>query len=121
MIITTNLPPRPEDNLPSWKKLNPGIKTADGREHPDPIPMEPPINYVRQPHLWETIRDMVRSEALAQRAREAGRETFEEAEDFDIEDDDHPTPDPPVFLRANSTCRLIFLRRQIIVRVVGSK
>lgn len=93
MIITTNLPPRLENSSPTWKKLNPGIKTADGREHVDPTPMAPPINFVKQPHLWEQMRAMVRSEALRYAAEQAGAETFEEAEDFDCPDDDDRQPD----------------------------
>lgn len=96
MILTTNLasPPRPE-NAPSWKQLNPRRSTDDGRDLPDPTPIAPPIGYVQQPHLWEQIRNMVRSEQLAYAAREAGAETFEEAEDMGIGDDDDAMPDSP--------------------------
>lgn len=62
-------------------------QTKEGAEIPDPTPMEPPINYVKQPSLASQIRDMVRSEALRQAAEAQGYETFEEADDFEIEDE----------------------------------
>lgn len=61
--------------------------TARGQERPDPRPMEPPIGFKKQPSLHERIREMVRSEQLRLAAEKAGAETFEEADDFDIEDD----------------------------------
>lgn len=73
-----------------------------GREIPDPTPIAPPIGYKRQPSLAEQIRAMVRSERLAQEAEQAGFETFEEADDFNVGDDFDPhSPyendfDPPV-------------------------
>lgn len=59
----------------------------DGTERVDPVPMAPPIGYKRQPSMVEIVREMVRSERLANEARLAGHETFEESEDFDVEDD----------------------------------
>lgn len=58
-----------------------------GQLVPDSVPMAPPIGYKRQPSMVEIIRDMVRSEKLAEEARNSGHETFEESEDFDIGDD----------------------------------
>lgn len=58
-----------------------------GREILDDTPMAPPVGLSRTPPMWEVIRDMVRSERLAQAASESGHETFEEADDFDIPDD----------------------------------
>jgi len=51
------------------------------------IPIAPPVGYVKQPSLSERIRAMVRSEHLRAAAEGGGFETFEEAEDFDVEDD----------------------------------
>lgn len=65
--------------------------TAGGAEVPDPSVIAPPIGFVRQPPLHELIRQMVRSEQLAQEALAAGAETFEESDDFDVEDDPDPT------------------------------
>lgn len=74
-----------------------------GKEVPDPTPIAPPVGYKRQPTLVEQIRAMVRSERLAAEVSEAGYETFEEADDFDVPDDpvDPSTPyevgfEPPV-------------------------
>lgn len=61
-----------------------------GREFPDPTPMSPPVGYVKQDSLAEQIRRVVRSEKLAMEAEAAGYETFDEADDFDIEDDPLP-------------------------------
>lgn len=59
----------------------------DGSQILDPVPMAPPIGYKKTPSMVEIVRDMVRSEKLAQAARESGHETFEESEDFDIGDE----------------------------------
>lgn len=64
--------------------------TPEGGEVLDPTPIAPPIGYTRTPSLSEQIRMMVRSEKLAQEARDAGHETFEEADDFDIGEDYEP-------------------------------
>lgn len=61
-----------------------------GREFPDPTPMSPPVGYVKQDSLAEQIRRVVRSEKLAMEAEAAGYESFEEADDFDVEDDPLP-------------------------------
>lgn len=62
-----------------------------GREILDSTPMQPPVGYKRQPSLAETIREMVRSERLAQELAASGHETFEEADDFDVDDEYDPT------------------------------
>lgn len=72
------------------KKLLGRGKFEDGSEHPDPVPLAPPIGYVEQPNLWEQMRAMIRSEQLKQLAEAAGAETFEEADDFDVEDEIEP-------------------------------
>jgi len=76
---------------PTGGKSNANYLTADGREKPDPTPMEPPIGFNRQPSLAEQIRTMVRSEALRQAAEKAGAESFEEADDFEVGDDYDPS------------------------------
>lgn len=53
----------------------------------DGTPMAPPIGYKPTPSMVDIVRQMVRSERLAQAAREAGHETFEESEDFDVGDE----------------------------------
>lgn len=69
------------------KLLRLGLK-ADGTPALDPVPLAPPIGYKKQPSMVEIVRDMVRSEKLRVAALESGSETFEEADDFDIPDDD---------------------------------
>lgn len=74
----------------------------DGSEILDPTPIAPPIGFTRTKSMMEQVRDMVRSERLAEEARREGYETFEESEDFDVDDDFDPsTPyendfDPPI-------------------------
>lgn len=61
-----------------------------GRELPDPVPLAPPIGFVNQPSMFDVMRDMIRGEALKAYAESTGSETFEEAQDFDVEDDMFP-------------------------------
>lgn len=65
------------------------MKTFDeyGREIPDPRPVEIPDNYKRPPTLREQIQQAIRQE-FSRVAAQHGAETFEEADDFDIEDDE---------------------------------
>lgn len=85
---------------PSARKEN--LFDGSRREIVSAIPVAPPVGYVEQPSLVERIRSMVRSEHLRYAATEAGYETFEDAEDFEVGDDFEPhTPyeavfDPPV-------------------------
>lgn len=65
-----------------------------GQEIPDPTPVAPPVGFVRQKSLAEQIREMVRSERLRQEVEAQGYETFEEADDFDVDEDD-PLPFTP--------------------------
>jgi len=64
-----------------------------GHEILDQTPIERPVGFHRPPNLTEQIQRMVRSE-LSLRASQAGAESFEEADDFDI-DDDPPDPASP--------------------------
>lgn len=68
-------------------QVSSGIDRA-GREHPDPIPMELPIGYTNPPSLVEMMRQMIHNERFQEAQREAGEETFDEASDFDVFDDD---------------------------------
>lgn len=60
----------------------------EGREHLDPVPLQPPLGYNKQPSLTETIRAMVRQQARLEKDNDP--ETFEEADDFEIEEDMDP-------------------------------
>lgn len=62
--------------------------TPDGYELPDPTPMAPPVGYKKQPSMVEHIRNMVRSEQLRAHVEAQGAESFEEADDFEVDDDD---------------------------------
>lgn len=64
---------------------------SNGHEIPDSRPLQPSLNMRREPTLAERIKAMVRSEHIAREAREAGHESFEEADDFDVGDDYDPT------------------------------
>lgn len=72
------------------EKMNAKGLTPEGYEKGDPTPVAPPVGYKRQPSMVETIRNMVRSEHLRFAAESAGQETFEEADDFDVDDDPIP-------------------------------
>lgn len=69
--------------------------TKDGRELPDPTPMAPAIGFKRQPTIADRLREIVRSEHMRIAAEEAGKETFEEADDFDVGDEDDYNPRSP--------------------------
>lgn len=85
-------------------RVRPAARLLDqgGRETLDPTPMAPPIGYNKQPTMVDHIRNLVRSERLAEEVRRAGFETAEEADDFEVGDDFDPTSpyehnfDPPV-------------------------
>ena len=68
------------------KMLSLGID-ENGYAIMDSEPMAPPIGYVKQPSMFELVRDMVQSERLRHEALAAGFESLEEADDFDIGDD----------------------------------
>lgn len=59
---------------------------AQGRELPDPTPVEVPLGYRAPKPLQELIKDMIRVQ-MSQYAEAQGLETFEEADDFDVGDD----------------------------------
>lgn len=70
-----------------FKKLSEKGLHPDGKPILDPVPIAPPIGYKKHPSMVEMVRAMVRSEKLAEEARASGHETFEEAEDFDVDDE----------------------------------
>lgn len=59
----------------------------EGRELPDPVPMAIPAGMRRPESLIETMRRLIRTE-FSKDVGAIGYETFEEANDFDVEDDD---------------------------------
>lgn len=70
------------------KLVKKGFDKNTGQFVPDPVPMAPPVGYRKQPSMVELVRDMVRGEHLRREALEAGYESFEESEDFDMDDED---------------------------------
>lgn len=64
-----------------------------GQEVPDPTIIDPPLGYIQQPDLMELMRRMIRTE-MSQAIDQAEFETFDEADDFDIDDDpvDYSSP-----------------------------
>ena len=60
-----------------------------GRELPDPRPVQPPVGYKKQPSMFELIREATARE-VALYAANREPETFEEADDFDVDDDIDP-------------------------------
>lgn len=66
-------------------KINAARLDALGREIVDARPMEPPLGYVRRESLSDQIRRMVLQ--VSEEAANQGAESFEEANDFYIDDD----------------------------------
>lgn len=60
-----------------------------GREIPDPTPVAVPAGWSRPVPLQQQIQAMIRTE-LSRKAVEDGQESFEEADDFDVDEE----PDP---------------------------
>lgn len=58
-------------------------------EYPDPTPVEMPLGFKRPPTLQEEIQRIIRQQ-MSMQAEEAGFESFEEADDFEVDED----PDP---------------------------
>jgi len=62
---------------------------SQGREQPNPTPMQPPIGYKRAPTIQEQMRAMIRQ--VSEEAKMAGAETEEESNDFDMDEEWEPT------------------------------
>lgn len=65
-----------------------------GEEIPDPTPVEVPLKFRNSVSEHERIMSIVRNE-LSKAVAERGAETFEEADDFDCEEDDADLPYSP--------------------------
>lgn len=98
----TPLPGNEVEEFAYQRSAAEGYLDKFGREMPSPLPIAPPIGYKKSKSLAEQIREMVLSEKLKMEAMAAGHETFEEADDFDVDDDYDPrspfeeTFDPPL-------------------------
>lgn len=95
-IVEQLAPPRrPFDPLPGLEQpptfeqsVQSQYLDEHGREKPNPLPLAPPVGYVKRKTIAETIR-----EAIAQASFEAaqrGAETEAEANDFDVGEDMEP-------------------------------
>lgn len=101
--MPAEFPPMMQETFVSAPSTREG-HIVNGVEKPDPTPMSPPLGHKYQEPLALQIRRMVRSEALQLAAESAGMETFEEADDFDVDDGEHDLPgtqwenefDPPI-------------------------
>lgn len=62
-----------------------------GEELPDPTPLALPVGFTRPPTLSELVARLVLDPATQRELNDAGIETEEEANDFDVEDE---IPDP---------------------------
>lgn len=58
-----------------------------GEEIPDPRPVESALKFRRPPDIHEIIARALQTRDWQERMRATGRETFEEANDFEVEDD----------------------------------
>lgn len=72
------------------EKLGAKRQTRDGAEIPDEVPLAPPVGYRREPSMVDHIRSVIMGEQIRRAAHAAGYETFEEADDFDIDEDYEP-------------------------------
>lgn len=75
-------------------RMDEGRLTPDGREILDGTPIAPPLGFIKQPSLHELMRAMVLEHANL-RAQGQDPETFEEADDFDVDDEDEPSRSSP--------------------------
>lgn len=68
-----------------------GLKrlTDFGSEIPDPVPMAPPVGYIKQPSIFENMRALVKAE-LARKAADEGFDTEEDDNNFDVGEDRDP-------------------------------
>lgn len=66
----------------------------DGKEYPDPVPTAPPVGFEQAPDLMDMMRRMIRSETYQQKLEAEGFDTFEEAGDYDVDDDPLPPLTP---------------------------
>lgn len=63
----------------------------DGREKPDPTPMSAALGKRRAKSIRDNVVEILRSEKWREAMEENGEETFEEADDFDVDDDFDPS------------------------------
>lgn len=72
--------------------------TKDGLEKPDPTPIEVPLSQ-KPVSLVDQMARLVRDENFNAHLRNQGVDTFDEANDFDVSDQDPDLPPSPYELR----------------------
>lgn len=71
---------------------NPRSKyNSRGEEIPDPRPMALPVDFKPPIPLDEQIRQLIKNNQIQGQLHAEGVETFEEADDFEVDDDPDPT------------------------------
>lgn len=73
---------------------------VDGLEYPDGVPMAPPIGYEAPTQLEQLIEQILRRRDFNAAAEAAGVETFDEADDFEVEDEDYDARFPETIYEA---------------------
>lgn len=68
-----------------------GHLSPRGREVLSPLPHSPNVSNRRMQSETDRIRGIIRGERLKQEMQSAGKETFDEADDFDVDDDFDPS------------------------------
>lgn len=66
------------------------LQTPYGHEVPDSTPVAIPAGFKRPETMEEIVKRMVRTQ-ISREAAEKGEETFEEADDFEVDDDFDPS------------------------------
>lgn len=66
--------------------------TQNGEELPDPTPLAASVPITPQKTIHEKVLDVLRSERWNEMMRAQGMETFEEANDFEVGDEDDLPP-----------------------------
>lgn len=61
---------------------------VNGKEQPDPTPLEVPVGYEHPESLEDSMKRFIRSEVSRHYAEQHQAGTFEDEDDFDIEDED---------------------------------
>lgn len=67
------------------------VQDNRGHEVPDPKPLEVPAGFKKPELLADTVRRLVRSEQFQRDLDNAGLETFDDADDFEVDDDFDPS------------------------------
>lgn len=83
-----------EQNTLSERLRLKAIRLLGGVEKPDPTPVQIPIEMRKPESMDDRIRRIIQH-SLSVRARQVGLESFEEADDFDIEDEFDLDPTSP--------------------------